>query len=162
MSAVTAYLGLGANLQDPAAQVRRALDELHSIPQSRLLNHSPLYKSPPLGPPGQPDYVNAVAALQTGLEPLTLLAELRAIELRHGRRRDGSRWGPRTLDIDVLLYGERVLDTPELTLPHPGLHERAFVLYPLFDVAPALEVPGRGSVRELRERLGAVRIQRLD
>ena len=162
MSAVTAYLGLGANLQDPAAQVRRALDELHSLPQSRLLSHSPLYKSPPLGPSDQPDYVNAVAALQTGLEPLALLTELRAIELRHGRRRDGSRWGPRTLDLDLLLYGERVLDTPELTLPHPGLHERAFVLYPLFDVAPELEVPGRGSVRELRGLLSGAPPVRLD
>lgn len=162
MSAVTAYLGLGANLQDPASQVRRALDELTSLPQTRVLAHSPLYKSPPLGPSDQPDYVNAVAVLETGLDPLALLAELRAIELRHGRRRDGSRWGPRTLDLDILLYGDRLLDTPELTLPHPGLHERAFVLYPLSDVAPELQVPGRGSVRALRERLGAVRIERLE
>ena len=161
MSAVTAYLGLGANLQDPAAQVRRALDELASLPQTRLLARSPLYKSPPLGPAGQPDYINAVAVLATHLDPFALLTELRAIELRHGRQRDGSRWGPRTLDLDILLYGDRVLDTPELTLPHPGLHERAFVLYPLSDVAPELEVPGRGSVRALRERLGAVRIERL-
>ena len=162
MSAVTAYVGLGANLQDPAAQVRRALDELASLPQSRVLARSSLYKSPPLGPSDQPDYVNAVAALATALEPLALLKELRAIEIRHGRQRDGTRWGPRTLDLDLLLYGDQVLDTPELRLPHPGLHERAFVLYPLYDVAPELEVPGRGSVRELRERLGSVRIQRLD
>lgn len=162
MSAVTAYVGLGANLQDPAAQVRRALDELGSISQSRVLSRSPLYKSPPLGPAGQPDYVNAVAALETSLAPRALLEELRAIEVRHGRRRDGTRWGPRTLDLDILLYGDQVMDTPELTLPHPGLHERAFVLYPLFDVAPELEIPGRGSVRALRERLGAARIERLE
>jgi len=162
VSAVTAYVGLGANLQDPAAQVRRALDELASIPHSRLLSRSHLYKSPPLGPAGQPDYVNAVAALETTRAPLEFLAELRAIETRHGRQRDGTRWGPRTLDLDILLYGDRVMDTPELTLPHPGLHERAFVLYPLFDVAPELVVPGRGSVRELRERLGAAHIQRLE
>jgi 2-amino-4-hydroxy-6-hydroxymethyldihydropteridine diphosphokinase len=162
VSAVTAFLGLGANLQDPAAQVRRALEELAGIPQSRVLSHSPLYMSPPLGPSDQPDYVNAVAALETHLDPFLLLGELRALETRHGRQRDGSRWGPRTLDLDILLYGDRVLDTPELTLPHPGLHERAFVLYPLSDVAPQLQIPGRGSVRGLRERLGAVRIQRLD
>lgn len=162
MSAVTAYLGLGANLQDPAAQVRRALDELASIPHSRLLARSPLYMSPPLGPIDQPDYVNAVAALETTLEPLVLLKELRVIELRHGRQRDGARWGPRTLDLDVLLYGDLLLDTPELTLPHPGLHERGFVLYPLYDVAPELEVPGRGSVRELRGLVSGVPPVRLD
>ena len=162
MSAVTAYVGLGANLQDPAAQVRRALDELASLPQTRVLARSPLSKSPPLGPPTQPDYVNAVAALATHLDPFALLKELRAMELRHGRSRDGTRWGPRTLDLDILLYGDRVLDTAELTLPHPGLHERAFVLYPLSDVAPELQVPGRGSVRALRERLGAVHIERLE
>lgn len=162
MSAVTAYVGLGANLQDPASQVRRALDELASIPLSRVLSRSPLYKSPPLGPAGQPDYVNAVAALETALAPLALLEELRAIEVRHGRQRDGTRWGPRTLDLDVLLYGDLQQSTPELTLPHPGLHERAFVLYPLSDVAPELMVPGRGSVRELRGRLGAARIERLE
>ena len=157
-----AYVGLGANLQDPEAQVRRAFDELSALPQSRLTSRSHLYKSPPLGPPDQPDYINAVAALETGLEPLALLGELRAIELRHGRHRDGRHWAARTLDLDLLLHGEWVLDTPELTLPHPGLHERVFVLYPLSDVAPELHVPGRGSVRELRGRLGAVRIQRLD
>ena len=162
MSAVTAYLGLGANLQDPAAQVRRALDELASLPHSRLLARSPLYKSPPLGPADQPDYVNAVAALETTLEPLVLLKALRAIELRHGRQRDGTRWGPRTLDLDVLLYGDLLLDSPELTLPHPGLHERAFVLYPLYDVAPELEVPGRGSVRALRGLVGGMLPVRLD
>ena len=162
MTAVKAYVGLGANLQDPAAQVRRALEELGSISRSRLLDRSPLYRSPPLGPADQPDYVNAVAALETELDPLDLLAELRAIERRHGRQRDGSRWGARTLDLDLLLYGDRILDTPELTLPHPGLHERAFVLYPLFDVAPELQVPGRGGVRELRQGLGDVRIEPLD
>ena len=162
MSAVTAYVGLGANLQDPAAHVRRALDELTSLPQSRLTARSPIYRSPPLGPPDQPDYVNAVAALVTALDPMTLLAQLQAIEVLHGRRRDGSRWGPRTLDLDLLLHGETVLDTPTLTLPHPGLHERAFVLYPLYDVAPELQVPGRGSVRELRAHIGGVPPVRLD
>ena len=162
MSAVTAYLGLGANLDDPARQVRRAFDELAALPASRLVSRSPLYKSPPLGPPDQPDYINAVAALETTLPPLELLAALRAIEVRHGRTRVGSRWGPRSLDLDILLYGDLMLDSPELRLPHPGLHERAFVLYPLYDVAPELEVPGRGRVRELRARLAAPRIERLE
>ena len=162
MSAVTAYLGLGANLDDPARQVRRAFDELAALPASHLVSRSPLYKSPPLGPPDQPDYVNAVAALETMLTPLELLAALRAIEVQHGRKRDGTRWGPRSLDLDILLYGDLVVDSPELSLPHPGLHERVFVLYPLYDVAPELQIPGRGRVRELRERLGAAPIERLE
>jgi 2-amino-4-hydroxy-6-hydroxymethyldihydropteridine diphosphokinase len=157
-----AYVGLGSNLEDPEAQVRRALDELAGMPATQVTDRSYLYKSPPLGPSDQPDYINAVAALDTTLAPLDLLAALRGIEVRHGRRRDGTRWGPRSLDLDLLLYGDVVQDTPELTLPHPGLHERAFVLYPLFDVAPELQVPGRGSVRALRERVGAMHIERLE
>lgn len=161
-STVTAYVGLGANLDDPAAQVRRAFNELGELPGTRLTARSPLYRTPPLGPPVQPDYVNAVAALSTELAPLELLAALRAIEKKHGRVRDDTRWGPRTLDLDLLLFGELVLDSPELTLPHPGLHVRAFVLYPLVDVAPALVIPGRGSARGLRERLKDAPIERLE
>lgn len=159
---VTAYVGLGANLEGPAAQLRRAFDELAAMPQSQLTARSPLYKSPPLGPPDQPDYINAVAELQTALAPLALLAELRRIEAAHGRVRDGMRLGPRSLDLDLLIYGDVVMRTPELTLPHPGLPERAFVLYPLHDIASALTVPGLGSVQELRARLGAARIERLE
>jgi len=162
VSAVTAYLGLGANLDDPARQVRRAFDELAALPGTHLVSRSPLYKSPPLGPRDQPDYINAVAALETTLPPLELLAALLAIEVRHGRKRDGSRWGPRNLDLDILLYGDLVLDSLGLCLPHPGLHERAFVLYPLYDVAPELEIPGRGDVRGLRALLDAPRIERLE
>lgn len=162
MTPVTAYVGLGANLDDPAAQLRRAFDEIAAMPSVSLLARSPLYKSAPLGPQDQPDYINAVAVLATTLPAAVLLAALRSIELRHGRRRDGTRWGPRTLDLDILLYGDLTQDTPELTLPHPGLHERAFVLYPLHDVAPELEVPGRGKVRDLRARLGEVRVTRLE
>jgi 2-amino-4-hydroxy-6-hydroxymethyldihydropteridine diphosphokinase len=157
-----AYVGLGSNLEDPGAQVRRALGELAEIPVTRVTAHSPLYKSPPLGPSDQPDYINAVAALDTGLAALELLAALCDIEQRHGRKRDGVRWGPRSLDLDLLLYGDVVMDTPELTLPHPGLPERAFVLYPLFDVAPQLAVPGRGTVRELRELISGAPPVRLD
>ena len=157
-----AYVGLGSNLEDPQGQVRRALDELAHITDTRVTVRSPLYKSAPLGPQDQPDYINAVAALDTALTPLALLAALRRIEQRHGRVRDGTRWGPRSLDLDILLYGDVVMDTPELTLPHPGLPERAFVLYPLFDIAPHLAVPGRGTVRELRELISGTPPMRLD
>ncbi|HEX7965817.1 MAG TPA: 2-amino-4-hydroxy-6-hydroxymethyldihydropteridine diphosphokinase [Gammaproteobacteria bacterium] len=162
MAAVTAYVGLGANLQAPASQVRRALDELAAVPNTRVTARSPLYKSPPLGPQDQPDYVNAAAAVETALAPLELLAALRAIEAAHGRRRDGTRWGPRSLDLDLLIYGDVTMQTPELTLPHPGVPERAFVLYPLHDIAPALVIPGLGAVSELRARLGDARIERLE
>jgi 2-amino-4-hydroxy-6-hydroxymethyldihydropteridine diphosphokinase len=157
-----AYVGLGSNLEDPLGQIRRALDELDHIPGVRVTARSPLYRSPPLGPSDQPDYINSVAALDTGLAPLELLAALRGIETRHGRRRDGVRWGPRSLDLDILLYGDLVMSTPELTLPHPGLPERAFVLYPLFDVAPQLAVPGKGTVIELRELVSGAPPLRLD
>lgn len=157
-----AYVGLGANLDDPAEQLRHALEELTRLPGTRVAARSHLYKSPPLGPPDQPDYINAAAALVTTLSPLELLAALRAVERQHGRRRDGTRWGPRTLDLDILLYGELLLDTPELVLPHPGLHERAFVLYPLMDIAPELVIPGRGPLRALYERHREARIERLE
>jgi 2-amino-4-hydroxy-6-hydroxymethyldihydropteridine diphosphokinase len=162
MTPVTAYVGLGANLDDPVEQVRRACGELSVLPSTGILALSPLYRSAPLGPQDQPDYINAVAALATQLAPLELLAALRAIEMQHGRRRDGSRWGPRTLDLDILLYGDLRQDSPELMLPHPGLHERAFVLYPLYDVAPELQIPGRGAVRELRGLLSGAPPVRLD
>ena len=161
MAPITAYVGLGANLDDPVQHVRRAGEGLSSLPSTRVLALSPLYRSAPLGPRDQPDYINAVAALSTGLSALELLAALREVEARHGRRRDGTRWGPRTLDLDILVYGDLTLQSPALTLPHPALHERGFVLYPLYDVAPDLEIPGRGSVRALRERLGHVHITRL-
>jgi len=115
-----------------------------------------------MGPQDQPDFVNAVAALSTSLAPQGLLQELLAIEVRHGRRRDGTHWGPRTLDLDLLLYGDTVLDTPGLILPHPGLHERAFVLYPLADIAPGLSVPGLGGVQDLLSRCRDARIRRLE
>ena len=161
MRAVTAYIGLGANIDGPAAQIARAFDELGRLPSSRLAARSPLYKSEPMGPAGQPDYLNAVARLETKLTPEALLKELKALELCHGRR-PGPRWGPRPLDLDILLYGEVTLATPELALPHPGLHERAFVLYPLADLAPDLAVPGRGRVRDLLDHCRETRIQRLE
>ncbi|MEJ2687594.1 MAG: 2-amino-4-hydroxy-6-hydroxymethyldihydropteridine diphosphokinase [Gammaproteobacteria bacterium] len=143
-----AYVGLGSNLQAPAEQVRAGLNELGALPDTRLGPVSALYRSPPMGPPDQPDYINAVAALDTTLAPLNLLEHLQAIEAAHGRVR-GRHWGPRTLDLDLLLYGDLELREDRLTVPHPGMHERAFVLYPLAEIAPQLRIPGRGALQDL-------------
>lgn len=149
-----AWVGLGANLGDAPGHVAAACEELACVPDSRLLARSRLYRSAPVGPQPQPEYVNAVAAIATALAPTELLAELQAIEARHGRVR-GPRWGPRTLDLDLLLYDDAVIATPELTVPHPRIAERAFVLVPLAEIAPGLEVPGAGAVAKLLARLGA-------
>lgn len=146
----TVYVGLGANLADPERQVRTALDDLGGLPETALVASSPLYRTAPVGPPDQPDYVNAVARLCTGLAPRALLGALQGIERAHGRERDGTRWGPRPLDLDILLYGDLRLDEPGLCIPHPELGRRAFVLVPLADVAPAgLAVPGAGRLGDL-------------
>lgn len=158
---VTAYIGLGSNLDDPVCQVRRACDELAAIPDSRLLAVSPLYRSDPVGPPGQPDYINAVAGLSTGLSAEQLLDALQAIEQAHGRVRH-ERWGARTLDLDLLLYGDSVIATDRLSVPHPYLGERAFVLYPLADIAPAIAVPGRGALAQLLTACPFEGLERLD
>jgi 2-amino-4-hydroxy-6-hydroxymethyldihydropteridine diphosphokinase len=143
------YLGLGSNLADPLGQLRAAIEALRAIPQTTLAAVSPFYISDPLGPPDQPRYVNAVAALDTELAPLALLDALQAIELEQGRVRKDERWGPRTLDLDILLFGERQLDEPRLTVPHYHMHARAFVLYPLADLAPQLRLPDGRSLSEL-------------
>lgn len=156
------FIGLGSNLADPRAQLRRALDELAALPDSSLDATSSLYLSRPMGPQDQPDYINAVASLATGLEPEALLDALQAIEAAHRRVRSGERWGPRTLDLDVLLYGGQILETPRLTVPHPGLPERAFVLYPLAEIAPDLTVPGCGLLADLLARCPADGLQRLE
>ena len=160
-----AYVGIGSNLDDPARRVRHACDALRGLPDSGFHACSGLYRSAPLGPQDQPDFVNAVAAFLTRLGPRELLDRLRAIEDAAGRRRgEGSRWGPRTLDLDLLALGGLVLDEPRLTLPHPGIAERNFVLLPLAELAPELAIPGRGSVRLLLAKLGdgAPRIERRD
>lgn len=163
MSART-YLGLGSNLADPVRQLRDALEALAALPGTTLAAVSSLYASDPLGPPDQPRYANAVAALDTTLAPLDLLDAVQAIELDQGRVRE-RRWGPRTLDIDVLLYADQLIDDPRLTVPHYHLHARAFVLYPLAEVAPAdLVLPDGRALADLLaacpyvglERLGAV------
>lgn len=162
MQSVRAYVGIGSNLDDPPSQVRRAFQALAALPAGRCLARSPLYRTTPVGgPPGQPDYVNAVAALDTWLEPDALLTALQEIENVRGRVRN-ERWGPRTLDLDLLLYGALIRDDPRLTLPHPRLHERAFVLYPLYDIAPTLLLPGRGRLSEWLTSCSPSGMTRLD
>lgn len=148
---VVAYLGLGANLDDPIRQVRDARTELQRHPDLRELAFSSLYRSVPMGPSDQPDYVNAVMAVETALAPLPLLRVLQAVESGHGRVRSDERWGPRTLDLDLLLYGMESLSSPELVVPHPGIPEREFVLIPLFEIAPDLVIPGQGPLHDLIE-----------
>ena len=143
----SAFIGLGSNLDDPEQQVRRACGALGSLPESACISCSSLYRSRPLGPQDQPDFINAVAELQTELEPERLLSELQQIETSQGRVRSGHRWGPRPLDLDLLLFGEQQIRTARLTVPHPGLTEREFVLYPLLEIAgPGLDIPGHGSL----------------
>lgn len=140
-----AYIALGANLGDPAATVNAAFAALDQLPQSRLLATSALYRTAPVGIADQPEFVNAAALIDTTLAPEALLDALLAIEQAFGRVR-AERNGPRTLDLDILLYDDLTLATPRLTLPHPRLHLRAFVLQPLADLAPDLAIPGRGSL----------------
>jgi 2-amino-4-hydroxy-6-hydroxymethyldihydropteridine diphosphokinase len=157
---VPAFVGIGANLGDPVAQVLDALARLgRDVPHTRLSGHSRLYRNPPMGPQDQPDYVNAVARLETRLQPRALLTRLQAIEVACGRRRDGTRWGPRVLDLDLLLFGGEVIDEPGLRVPHPGIAERDFVLFPLLELDPALMIPGQGSVAALSRGMPAMGLQ---
>ena len=148
-----AYIGLGSNLADPAAQVTRALTALGDLPQTRRLRASRLYRSAPWGLREQPAFVNAVAALETALAPRALLDAVLEIERRAGRERGAERWGPRVLDLDVLLYGAQQVSEPGLSVPHPHLAERAFVLVPLAEIAPGLQVPGAGPIERLLARV---------
>ncbi|HCJ30687.1 MAG TPA: 2-amino-4-hydroxy-6-hydroxymethyldihydropteridine diphosphokinase [Pseudomonas sp.] len=157
------YIGLGSNLAEPREQLRGALKALATMPSSRLVAMSSLYVSDPLGPPDQPRYNNAVAMLDTSLAPLTLLDALQAIELAHGRERKAERWGPRTLDLDILLFGDRLISEPRLTVPHYHLHARAFVLYPLAEVAPAsLQLPDGRHLADLLAACPFEGLERLD
>lgn len=162
MQPARAYIGIGSNLDDPIRQVQRAFKALSHLLASYCVAYSPLYRTTPLGgPTGQPDYINAVAALDTGLTPGQLLAVLQALELAQGRVRS-VHWGPRTLDLDILLYDHLISDDPSLILPHPRLHERAFVLYPLYDIAPTLVIPGQGPLSKLLANCSPQGVIRLD
>ncbi len=144
----TAYIGLGGNLQDPQGHLAQGFDELAALPQSRLTGRSRLYRSAPMGYLDQPDFVNAVARISTSLSPDALLDALLAIEVRHGRRREFPN-APRTLDLDILMYDAVQMATARLTLPHPRMGSRAFVLRPLQELAPDLVIPGQGAVATL-------------
>lgn len=155
-----AYVGLGANINDPRQQVRTALDELAQLPQSQLTARSSLYRSAPLGHAEQPEYVNAVARLETSLAAAELWQALQRIERAHGRERS-FRNAPRTLDLDLLLYGEARIESPALRVPHPRMHERAFVLAPLLEIDPQAQIPGHGSAYDCLERCAAQDVEPL-
>lgn len=163
MTATDAFIGLGANLGDAAGALRAAADSIDSLPGTLLLALSPMYRSPPWGVVAQPDFVNAVAHVRTELSARDLLDALLAIELRAGRERDSaSHWGPRVLDLDILLFGDESIDEPGLRIPHPHLHQRAFALVPLHDVAPGISIPGHGGIAALLSTVESSAVRLLD
>lgn len=156
------YIGLGSNLAEPVQQLRSALAALAALPHTQLLASSSLYASDPLGPADQPRYVNAVAMLDSTLQPHALLDALQRIEQEQGRTRKAERWGPRTLDLDILLFGNRILDDARLQVPHYHMHARPFVLYPLAELAPELLLPDGRALGELLAACPFVGLERLD
>ena len=158
---VEVYIGLGSNLDEPVNQLKTAIENIGSIPDTRLKAVSTFYRSKPVGPQDQPDFINAVARLDTELSALSLLQKLQDIEDRQHRQRS-ARWGPRTIDLDILLYGDQVINEKQLTVPHMHMHNRGFVLYPLSEIAPGLEIPGLGSVESLVSKTGTGDLQQVD
>ncbi len=161
MPAVTAYIGLGSNLADPVAQVRAGTDALANLPRTRVEACSSFYSSAPVGITAQPDFVNAACRVRTELPARTLMQALLGIEKEHGRVRGDEKGGPRTLDLDLLLYGAEILNEPDLVVPHPRLHERAFVLHPLCELDAQLVIPARGRAADLLAACRAQRVERL-
>lgn len=160
---VVAFIGLGGNLGEVAATLRAATDALADLRETRLLRASRLYRTPAWGLEQQPDFINGVVALETGLTPRELLDALLDVEREFGRERDdGLRWGPRSLDLDLLLHGDAVVEQPGLRLPHPHLHERAFALVPLLEIAADILIPGQGSARDALSRLDASAIEAIE
>ena len=156
-----AWLGLGSNLQHPVVQLHDALNRLNDVDGIGVLETSSFYRTPPWGDTRQSDYINAVARINTSFDPLPLLHELQVIEKKMGRRRTHRRWGPRLIDIDLLLFGDLSIHSTELELPHPRMHQRAFVLLPMFELNARLEIPGRGAVDLLLQELDCSGISRL-
>lgn len=156
-----AYVAIGSNLSDPVSQVLAAFAALATLPESRLIARSGLWRSLPLGPQDQPAFINAAAALLTTAEPRPLLESLQEVERRLGKAEPAVRWGPRVIDLDLLAVGALEISEPGLKLPHPGLHQRNFVLYPLSEIAAELWVPGLARVCRLRERISPAGIERL-
>ena len=149
------YIAIGSNLASPLEQVNAAIRALADIPDSRVVSVSSLYRTPPLGPQDQPDYLNAAVALETSLAPEALLDHTQRIELQQGRVRKAERWGPRTLDLDIMLFGNEVINTERLTVPHYDMKNRGFMLWPLFEIAPQLHFPDGLALRVALENLGA-------
>jgi len=150
-----AYIAIGSNLASPLEQVNAAVNALAEIPDSRIISVSSFYRTPPLGPQDQPDYLNAAAALETTLDADALLNHTQRIELQQGRTRKAERWGPRTLDLDIMLFGNEVSNTPRLPGPHFDMHNRGFMLWPLFEIAPELCFPDGLALRDVLANLGA-------
>jgi 2-amino-4-hydroxy-6-hydroxymethyldihydropteridine diphosphokinase len=159
---VTAYVGLGSNLGNPLEQIKSARKALANTDGLKELAFSSVYQSIPMGPKDQPDYINAVMSVLTSLSAHELLASLQAIENAHGRVRKGERWGARTLDLDLLLYGDQQIQTETLTVPHPGLAERAFVLYPLYELSQQLVIPSVGNIDTLLAKCPFKGLKRLN
>jgi 2-amino-4-hydroxy-6-hydroxymethyldihydropteridine diphosphokinase len=157
---VLAYIGLGSNLDHPSQQLNAARTDINALTDVKEQVFSSLYHSPPMGPQDQPDYVNAVMAIETTLPPLDLLRALQGIENHHGRVRS-QRWGARTLDLDILLYGDQMINIPDLIVPHSGITERAFVLYPLHEIAPELIIPNKGKLSDLLTNCPLAGLKRL-
>jgi 2-amino-4-hydroxy-6-hydroxymethyldihydropteridine diphosphokinase len=155
-----AYVGIGSNLDDPRQQVLRAFDELSQLPETTLTARSSLYRTAPVGHAAQPHFINAVAALDTTLPAAALLSALQEIEVRHGRKRSFPN-APRTLDLDLLVYGDARIDEPGLNVPHPRMHERAFVLAPLVELSPKLEIPGIGPASDWLGQCAGQNVERI-
>lgn len=147
-----AFLGLGSNLDSPLDQLTNAIKAINTIPSTSLIQTSSFYKNRPVGPRDQPDFLNAVASIDTGLSPQKLLDHMQGIETQQGRKRH-IRWGARTLDLDILLFGDDIINTTRLVIPHPELHKRAFVIHPLYEIAPELEIPGQGPLKDLFQNI---------
>ncbi|MBM3070551.1 2-amino-4-hydroxy-6-hydroxymethyldihydropteridine diphosphokinase [Enterobacter sp. RHBSTW-00994] len=150
-----AWIAIGSNLASPLEQVNAAVQALSEIPQSRVVTVSSFYRTPPLGPQDQPDYLNAAVVLETALDADTLLDHTQRIELQQGRVRKAERWGPRTLDLDIMLFGDQTIHTERLTIPHYDMKNRGFMLWPLFEVAPDLRFPDGDSLKTVLDRLNA-------
>lgn len=161
MTVLRCYIGLGANLDEPVAQLQQAVQALKQLTQSTLVAVSGFYGSKPMGPQDQPDYINAVAAIDTTLTAEQLLDALQQIEQQQGRKRKAERWGPRTLDLDILLYGNHIIATERLTVPHYGLRVREFVLYPLHEIAPELNLPDGTVLSSLLAQVSQNGLQKL-
>ena len=149
------YIAIGSNLASPLEQVNAAVTALAAIPDSRMVAVSSFYRTPPLGPQDQPDYLNAAVALDTHLQAEALLDHTQRIELQQGRQRKAERWGPRTLDLDIMLFGDAVIHSERLTVPHYDMKNRGFMLWPLYEIAPTLHFPDGTTLRQVLENLGA-------